>query len=157
MGIATTVQEMLERRSVAYDCVAHSRTSNAAETAEVCRIPEDNLAKGVLLKRRSGYLLAIVPASCQVRLEAVGDWLDEPVGLASERDIERIFNDCEIGSVPPIAGAYGLAAVMDEKLEGFSDIYFECGDHRTLIHMSGRDFHRLTAEVPHAPISIRSH
>jgi Ala-tRNA(Pro) deacylase len=59
--------------------------------------------------------------------------------------------------VPPVAGAYGLPAVMDESLEGFKDIYFEGGDHRTLVHLSGQNFHLLTMDVPHAHISVRNH
>ncbi len=68
-----------------------------------------------------------------------------------------MFGDCELGAVPPVAGAYGLAAVMDDSLEGFSDIYFEGGDHRTLVHLNGHNFHRLMVEIPHAHISVRNH
>lgn len=157
MTISTSVQEILHNRGVAYECLTHKRTVRASDTAEVCSIPGDNLAKGVLLKRKGGYLLAIVPASHHVRLEAVADWLKHPVGLATEAEVASIFDDCEIGSIPPVAGAYGLPAVMDDCLEGFRDIYLEGGDHRTLIHMSGREFHRLTAEVPRAHISARNH
>jgi len=46
-------------------------------------------------------------------------------------------------------------AVMDDRLEGFNDIYFEGGDHRTLVHMTGAEFHRLMADVPHALVSDR--
>jgi Ala-tRNA(Pro) deacylase len=46
---------------------------------------------------------------------------------------------------------------MDESLEGFSDIFFESGDHCALVHLTGRDFHRLTAEIPHARICARNH
>ena len=56
--------------------------------------------------------------------------------------------------MPPVAGAYGLPAVMDDRLEGLHDIYFEGGDHRTLVHVTGREFHRLTANVPHARLVI---
>ena len=67
-----------------------------------------------------------------------------------------IFNDCEPGSVPPVAAAYGLDAVMDDRLGGLSDIYFEGGDHCTLVHLAGRDFDRLMADIPHARIGERS-
>lgn len=157
MTISASVQELLEDRSVAYECLTHERTLRSSDTAEACSIPKDNLAKGVLLKCRDSYLLAILPASHHVRLEAVSEWLDHPVSLATEEEIASIFDDCELGSVPPVAGAYGLPAVMDDWLEGFKDIYLEGGDHRTLIHMSGRDFHRLTADVPRARISARNH
>jgi Ala-tRNA(Pro) deacylase len=46
---------------------------------------------------------------------------------------------------------------MDDRLEGLADIYFEGGDHRTLVHVTGREFHRLTANVPHAQVANLSH
>lgn len=157
MTVSRSVQDLLDGRAVTYEFLPHRRTLRSHETAEVCAIPEDNLAKGVLLRRKGGYLLAIVPASCHVRLEAVADWLRQPVGLASEQEVAEVFADCESGSIPPVAAAYGLSAVMDDRLEGFGEIYLEGGDHCTLVHISGRDFHRLTAEVPHACIAARNH
>ena len=141
----------------AYDVITHDRTKSSLATAHVSAVSEDNLAKGVLIRRKDGYLLAVVPASCQVQLNEVGRWLKQPVSLATEEEVAATFGDCEAGCVPPVAGAYGLPAVMDDRLEGFNDIYFEGGDHRTLIHVTGREFHRLTGDVPHAPVGDRSH
>ena len=157
MGIAISIRQYLDRRAVAYDVITHDRTNSSLATAHVSSVPENNLAKGVLIRRKDGYLMAIVPASCQVQLDEVGKWLKQPVGLATEEEVEAIFGDCEPGCVPPVAGAYGLPAVMDDRLEGFSDIYFEGGDHRTLIHVTGREFHRLMSNVPHAPVGDRNH
>jgi Ala-tRNA(Pro) deacylase len=157
MSIALSIQHYLEGRGVPYDVMTHERTLCSSATAHAGDIPEDNLAKGVLMRREDGYLLAIVPASCHVQIGAVGRWLQEPVELASETEASMIFGDCELGSVPPVGGAYGLTAVMDDSLEGFKDIYFEGGDHRTLVHVTGRDFHRLMVDVPHAHISTRNH
>lgn len=84
-------------------------------------------------------------------------WLQQPVGLASEAEIATVFTDCALDAIPPVAGAYGLQAVMDDSLEGFDDIYFESGDHRTLLRLNGREFHRLMADVPHAHIGARNH
>ena len=46
---------------------------------------------------------------------------------------------------------------MDDSLEGFDDIYFEGGDHRTLVRLKGREFHRLMTDVPHARIGACNH
>ena len=155
MGIAITLQQYLDDRALPYDVITHKRTRSSSATARASSIPEHNLAKGVLVRRKDGYILAIVPAACQVRLDEIGNWLHEPVGLAAEDELASVFTDCEPGSVPPVAAAYGLNCVMDDSLEGLNDIYFEGGDHRTLVHMTGRDFHRLMARVPHANIHAR--
>jgi len=83
-------------------------------------------------------------------------WLVLPIVLASETEASTIFGDCELGSVPPVAGAYDLMAVIDDSLEGSNDIYFEGGDHRTLVHLTGGNFQHLMQDVPHAHIGARN-
>lgn len=157
MGIAISLQKYLEGRGVSYNVLQHDRTLRSAETADASGVPADNVAKGVLVKRKDGYILAIVPASRHVALTELGNWLKQPVDLAAEKEVAEVFPDCEFGAIPPVAGAYGLPAVMDDALEGFNDIYFEAGDHRTLVHVRGREFHKLMADVPLAHISSRNH
>jgi Ala-tRNA(Pro) deacylase len=157
MGIALSLQQYLEGQGVPYEVMPHERTVRSSATAKASVIPENNLAKGVLISCKDGFLLAIVPASRHVRLDAIGAWLQKPAGLATEAEAARVFADCERGSIPPVAAAYGLTAVMDDSLEGFEDIYFEGGDHRSLVHLKGGEFYRLMAEVPHAHISGRNH
>lgn len=156
MGIAITLQEYLNSQDVTYDCIEHKRTGCATRSAEVSHVPSDCLAKAVVLKRRDGYILAVVPASSQVMLDQVGGWLRQPVALATEEEIASLFPDCERGAVPPIAAPYGLRSIVDDSLEGRRDIYFEGGDHRTLVHLSGDQFHRLMQKVAHGRFSSGS-
>jgi Ala-tRNA(Pro) deacylase len=39
--------------------------------------------------------------------------------------------------------------VVDEQLDECDEIYFEGGDHRSLVHISGEQFGRLMSDVPH--------
>ncbi len=149
MAIALSVRQYLDDHNVKYDLVVHDKTKCSADTAHTCHIPENELAKGVVVKRKKGYLLAILPASRKLRLGKLGQWLKQPICLASEDEISDLFDDCDIGAVPPIGEAYGLKAVVDETLNGHEDIYLEAGDHKTLIHMTGKQFERLMKKVPH--------
>ncbi len=155
MTISSALHQYLNRAGVPYEVTLHERTNCALQTARTASISADMLAKGVLLRRANGYLLAIVPASRQVRLEEVGDCLHEPVCLATESEVSELFDDCEPGSIPPIGEAYGVQTIVDERLEGLHDIYFEAGDHYSLVHLKGQDFDELTADVLHAQISTR--
>ena len=157
MAISTTLRRHLEDHGVSFDVLAHERTLHSLATARAGAIPEENLAKAILIRKQDGYLLAIVPASRNVELDVLGRWLDQPVCLATEEEVAQVFDDCEPGAVPPIPDAFGLPAVMDEHLEGLSHIYFEGGDHRTLVHVRGGDFRRLTARTPHASIGTPVH
>jgi Ala-tRNA(Pro) deacylase len=153
MGIAIALQKFLEAQSVPYEVLEHKRTGCSQRTADVSHVPSECLAKGVVVRHKDGYILIVVPASRQVRLDEVGRWLQRPIALASEEEASALFPDCEYGAVPPIADAYGLAAFVDTSLEGQEHIYFEGGDHRALVHVTGTEFHRLMDKVPHGQFS----
>ena len=153
MAIAMTLKQYLEDHGIEYDVLTHPETGCASRTAQVSHIPGDQLAKGVVIKRAKGYLLAILPASRQVKLDKLGEWLKQTVSMATEEEISTLFTDCERGAVPPVGPAYGIRAVIDKSLEDQKDIYFEAGDHRTLVHLTGDQFHRLMEKIPHERFS----
>ena len=153
MGIATTMREYLEDSHVPYDIVMHNRTSNSTMTARVSHVSPYALAKGVVLKWDGGYMLAVLPASRQVDLKKVREIVGEDVKLASEEETAALFPDCAEGAVPILGAPYHLACVMDEGLEATDDIYFEGGDHRTLVHVSHDGFDRLMYGMPRGQIA----
>ena len=155
MTIPITIQDYLNRAGVPYDVMEHERTSSALENAHAAHVPTHKLAKGVLLRCSDGYVLATVPASHYVRLEEVGRCLHHPVCLASEHEVTDLFDDCAPGAIPVLGDAYKIRTIIDERLERLRDIYFEGGDHTSLVHIKGPDFDELTDEYFHADISVR--
>lgn len=153
MGIALTMQEYLEDNHVAYDVARHGKTGSSAMTAQASHVPGGSLAKGVVLRWDGSYLLAVVPASSHVDLESVRKLVGERVELASEEEASTLFPDCDIGAVPIFGAPYRLACVVDDRLERNGDVYFEGGDHRTLVHVTGDGFERLMYGMPHGRIS----
>lgn len=153
MAIALTMQEYLEDHHVAYDVAKHNRTSSSMMTAEASHVPGGSLAKGVVLKWDGSYMLAVVPASRHVDLDKIGKLLGEPAELASEDEVSALFPDCEEGAVPIFGEPYRVACVIDEGLTGRDHIYFEGGDHKTLVHVSGENFGRLMYGMPQGRIS----
>jgi Ala-tRNA(Pro) deacylase len=119
-------------------------------------VPGERLAKGVVLTREGGFVVAVVPACSKVRMDVIERMLRCPVGLASEDEIAELFPDCDTGAVPPIAEAYAVDAFVDESLDTQPDVYLEGGDHRSLIHISGDEFRALMKDVRHAPIAMRN-
>ena len=153
MGIALTMQEYLEDNHVPYDVARHDKTGSSAMTAHASHVPGSSLAKGVVLKWDGSYLLAVLPASRQVDLDRIGSLVGEPVQLATEDEASALFPDCDTGAVPIFGAPYRVACVVDERLETRDDVYFEGGDHRTLVHVSGDGFGRLMYGMPHGRIS----
>jgi Ala-tRNA(Pro) deacylase len=156
MGIALTLQQYLDDKHIDYDVLKHKRTLSAEGTAHASHVPGDRLAKGVVLTREGGFVVAVIPASAKVRLDVIERMLHCPVQLASEDEISELFPDCDAGAVPPIAEAYAVEAFVDDSLDKQPDVYLEGGDHRSLIHISGEEFRALMKDVRHAPIATRN-
>jgi Ala-tRNA(Pro) deacylase len=153
MSIAPTLAKYLDRL-VRYDMVPHESTPSSMRTAEACHISGDCLAKGVILRRDGGYLLAVLPASHRIRLSELRRQFGDVVDLARESEIDRLFWDCAHGAVPPVGECYGLDVVVDESVDRMPEIYLEGGDHRTLIHMEQAQFAQLTADARHGRFSV---
>jgi len=147
MTIAKRLKQHLDAQGVSYDTVAHPRTISALESAEAAHVPGDAVAKTVVIHHEEGYVLAVVPSSHRVDLTALQELLDRRLGLASEREIDKLFDDCDSGAVPPVGAAYGLPTLLDRSLKGRPAIWFEGGDHRTLVQVSGTDFDRLMEDA----------
>ena len=146
MAIPPSVHDYLDREGVPYQVIAHAATRDASRTAQAARVSGDRLAKSVILEDDSGYVMAIIPASHRLDLQAIGRELGRDLVLASEHELAHLFEDCEPGAVPPLGQAYGIDVVVDRNLADTPDIYFEAGDHLSLIHVSGQDFRRLMAD-----------
>jgi Ala-tRNA(Pro) deacylase len=156
MGIALKLQEYLNDQSISYEVMMHELTNSSTRTAQASHVPGDRLAKGVVLTKEGGFVLAVLPSSFRVRLDVIEDMLRCPVSLATEDEIGSLFPDCEVGAVPPIGAAYALDCVVDESLEQQGDLYLEGGDHRSLIHIDHSQFHELMKDFPHGHIGKRA-
>ncbi len=153
MAIAMTLKDYLADQTIAYDVVEHPRTLTASRTAEAGHVPGERLAKAVLVKDENDFIVAVLPAACHIELGRLGNCLRRRVGLATEREVGEMFADCELGAIPPVGAAYGLAVIVDDSLAEQPDVFFEAGDHETLVHVSGEQFRRLMGPAAHGQFS----
>lgn len=149
MAIAHRVEDYMMQCGVQYDVVTHPHSSTSMETADLARVPGERLAKSVVLEDEEGFLMAVLPASCHVRIGRVNRELDRRFRLATEAKICTVFDDCALGAIPPLGSAYGMRTVIDNSLAEQPEIYFEAGDHERLIHMSREQFMRLMEHADH--------
>jgi Ala-tRNA(Pro) deacylase len=153
MTIAARLRHYLDGEGVRYDVVSHPRTATSSQAAESAHIPGDQVAKSVVIHHELGYLLAVVPSTNRVELSTLQDLLDKRLGLATEDEIATLFDDCETGAVPPVGAAYGVPVILDDSLNAMADLYFEGGDHKSLVHVSGDAFRLLTKDARRARFS----
>jgi Ala-tRNA(Pro) deacylase len=155
MGIAKRLKNYLEQQGVDYEVLTHHRTTSSLAAAQAANVPAGSLAKPVILEDDQGYVMAVLPANCRLELGSLHLLLHRRLGLATEQEVADLFQDCELGAIPPVGEAYGLEVVVDDSLARQSDIYFEGGDHRALLHVRHAALAELLPGARHGRISHR--
>lgn len=143
MSIAKEVAECLASAGVEYEVVAHEATESSSRSAGQSHVKGDQVAKTVVLHDGERYLLGVVPSTHRVELDTLGKSLGKRLTLATESEAARLFDDCELGADPPVGHAYGLQVFVDESVLENDNVYFEGGDHRSLIRVSSDSFRNL--------------
>ena len=147
MGIAGTIQRFLDTHETPYDVVPHPYTSTSYATAKAAHVSPDRVVKGVLLKKDSDYMLAVLPASRKLDLHWLTIEVEHDLELASEDELAEIFFDCAFGAVPAVGSAYGLNTLVERCLRAQPELYFEAGDHEELVCVKEADYETLLGDV----------
>jgi len=153
MTISTTIQTYLDDLGIDYALLLHDHTETSSMTAETSRVPGSRLVKAVIISDGERYMMAALPASHHLRLNELQDLLGREVELVPEEEFAALFTDCEVGAVPALGMAYGLEVIVEDSLIKSGDLYFESGDHETLVHMKAEAFEGLVSDALHGHFS----
>ena len=154
MAISKKLRGYMDQCGTRYDEITHEPAVEMARVAQAAHVPGRQVAKGVLLEGRDGYMVAVLPASKNIGFGFLKTWLADDVSLAEEANAVPLFADCAPGAIPPVGAAYGLKTVIDDEMLTDEDVYFEGGDHRTLVHMDADNWRRLQMGAGHCAFSI---
>jgi Ala-tRNA(Pro) deacylase len=155
MTIAARLQQYMDERGIRYELVPHEPTMSALGSAHAGHIPSDRLAKAVVLNEGGRYKLAVLPASHHLRLSDLRTEVGHEIHLATEPETAGVFRDCALGAVPAVGACYGLDVIIDTSIDQQQELYFEGGDHTTLVHVNGAEFARLNPRAQHGSFSAR--
>ncbi len=157
MTIPQTVADFMQEKQVRFTIVTHPSSQTSLESAHSAGVSDEKVAKGVLLSTREKFLLAVLPATRELELTTLELEMDSPLMVTPEENLRKAFGDCAPGAVPALGAAYGIQTVVDDSLADMDDVYFEAGDHRELIHVSGDDFRRLQPDARFTSFSHPRH
>jgi Ala-tRNA(Pro) deacylase len=141
MALLACITEVLERERMAYVVFRHPPAYTALEQAEVSHIPGRCAAKVVICMADDSPLQAIVPAHYRVdleRLRAIAGAVT--IRLASEREMEALYPDFEVGAAPPFGTIYGHRVFVEQCFVGEPDMVFDAGTHTASLCMHYFDF-----------------
>jgi len=140
----TNLRSFLDSHNIKYLVISHSVAYTAQGIAALVHLSGKKLAKTVVVKTDGELAMAVVPASVHVDLDllrmAAGARVVE---LATEREFQDAFPDCETGAMPPFGNLYGMAVFADASLAEYDEITFNAGTHRELLRMAWEDMLQL--------------
>jgi Ala-tRNA(Pro) deacylase len=156
MALSQTLQSFLVDHRANYELEHHALSLSSLCTARAADVDEGCLAKSVLLEDDDGPVLAVLPAARRLELGNLRAQLGRNLRFATEDQSEHLFPDCVLGAMPPLGMAFGLPTVLDRSLESLPEIYFEAGDHETLVRMRGDAFMDLMEGAARGEIASES-
>jgi len=144
MSVSAKLRDYLDQNNIKYTLITHSKGYTAQELAAIMHVPGKEMAKVVILKIDGRFAMAVIPAPHKIDFERfkVATGIKE-VMLASEKEFQNLFPDCEVGAMPPFGNLYGLPVYVAQPLKEDKEIVFNAGSHTEAIRMQNADFERL--------------
>ena len=142
------VIDYLNHNNVPYEVIEHVPAFSAHEVAVVSHVPEKDPAKTLIVTTDDKFYMVIIPADHQLDDYLIRESLKaKHVHLASEKDLQNIFPDCEVGAMPPFGNLYALPVYVDKTLTEDDVIVFNACSHTKSIRLKMYDFLRLVKPV----------
>ncbi len=144
MPVSPRLKEFLDHEHVKYVTISHSRAYTAQEIAASIHVPGQELAKSVVVNADGKLVMLVLPATRRIDFGRLKSALNaREVRLATEREFEGLFPECETGAMPPFGNLYELPVVADASLKEDEEIVFNAGSHTETVKMGFGDFEHL--------------
>ena len=142
------VIDYLKYNKVHYEMIDHDPTFSAQEAAVGIQGPQKTQAKTHVIHADGKYYMIVMPADNRIVDNLLLDVLKaKNVHLASEEDIQLIFPECEVGTMPPFGNLFALPVYIDKMLADDDVIIFSACSQTRSIRLKMYDFLRLVKPV----------
>lgn len=154
MAISNQLDSYLIEHCIPYQVIEHEHSISSISSANMAKVPLNQLAKAVILKdHEDRKLMAVLPAKNKISISAINENLRGTYKLLKEHEINTMFSDCEHGAIPPVGDAFNIHMICDEMLDSLDYVYIEAGDHRTLLRISHKYYEVISAKSAHLRFS----
>jgi Ala-tRNA(Pro) deacylase len=142
------VIEYLKYNKVRYEMIEHDPVFSTQEAAVELQDRKKNPAKIHIIHADGKYYMIVMPAENRIDDSLLLDVLKaKNARLASEEDIQLIFPECEVGTMPPFGNLFALPVYIDKLLAEDDIIIFNACSHTRSIRLNMYDFLRLVKPV----------
>ena len=143
MSTSITVRRYLDAQDVRYSIIKCPLDEQGQWQGEIGDISPSSVARAVILKDISGMVMAVLPVTHRLNLDALNRQLHRKLRLADEIDYHGVFADCGSGILPALGEAYSFETVIDDSLLERDYVYISSGNVGELVQISGEDFQLL--------------
>ena len=144
MEKSTDLLNYLQESKVQYELIEHDPAFTAHDVARTSRVPENEMAKTIIVRTDSGFWMAVLRADQNIDMSALRKMLHvKELHLANEEDLNYLFPNCQVGAMPPFGNLYIVPVILDALLATDEHIAFNACTHSKVIRMSYGDFERL--------------
>jgi len=141
---ALKLREFLDTHQIKYSTIEHSPAYTAQEIAASSHTPGKELAKSIIVKIDGKVVITVLPASYRINFDRLKQATGaKQVELATEREFEDLFPDCQPGAMPPFGNLYDMDVLVDKSLVDDEEIAFNACNHHELIRLAFEDFTNL--------------
>lgn len=124
----TAVTEYLDAKGIDYEILAHPRAFTGIQEALALGIEADEVLKTVVLDTDHGHVLAVMPGSRRLDMDAVRHAVgDAHAALATEDEMSRDYMGLELGSMPPLGGLLEAETYVDPQVRDHETVLFAAG------------------------------
>ena len=139
------VLEYLDRHSIHYEISDHPDTFTAQQMASLIHVSGMNVAKPVVINADGKFYMCVLPACCKIDMDALKNQVHaRDIELVDEKELAKMFPDCQLGAEPPIGSLYGMTTLLDKSMEKDEFVAFQGGTHDRAIKMSMHEYKELT-------------
>jgi len=145
MSMPRWIENTLEHEHVDFRPRYHPPCFTAQQVAEEEHFSGHRVAKVVIVMAAGRPVEVVLPACERVDLEAVRKSLGcTHCRLAVEKEMDSLFDDCEVGTAPPLRHWPDVDILLDRHLPHSGPILFQAGTHQDAIEMQFVDWYRIT-------------
>lgn len=143
MSTSITVRRYLDKQDVQYSVIHCPVDADGRWQGDIGEISPFRVARAMILKDISGMVMAVLPLTHRLKLDALNRQLHRKLKPADEIDYRGVFADCSPGLLPALGEAYNFETVIDDSLLDQNFVYVASGNAGELVRITGQDFQLL--------------
>lgn len=146
MTIPGALQDLFIDREVQFELLDHSRADSCCTIANELGIDPAKIATVALLRDPRGLLMVVHSAQSKLDVEVLNQKLHRTFEVLDQAATLQALAICDIGISVPLAEAYGVSTIVEEKLKHNDFVYFRIAPQK-LCCLSATDFCLLQGQV----------